>query len=338
MEPKIAAANALKNVLDAVPNEKILIICDKEKADVGTAFAEGALENGLWTRQVTLDPGPASNKKNIRTQTPDFLHEIVTSSRPDIFINLLRGPAQETPFRIMLIALETRRRIRLGHCPGITLDMLTDGALALTDNEYKEMQDKASKLMQTLIGTKTAYITNDLGTDLRLSTASRPFFTDTKLNWQTMKWMNLPVGEVLCGPVEDSLEGTLICDLAVGGTGLLKEPVVIKAKRGKAVLVSSGDVSALKTIKQALSTDEWSDRIGEFAFGLNPKARLCDEFLETEKLCNTAHIAFGHNTDFPGGQNTSQNHMDFLISRPTIEVEKESGDRVIIMKKGKYLV
>jgi aminopeptidase len=278
-------------------------------------------------------------KQNIRTGVPKYLHEIVTSSNADIFINLLRSNAKETPFRIKLIQLENRKVIRLGHCPGITVDMMTEGALALTDKQYQKMQQKAVDMLQKLHNAVSIHITNDLGTDLTMSVLLRPFFTDTKLNWKTMKWMNLPVGEVIAGPVEDSLEGKLVCDLAVGGIGKLKKPVIIEAKKGKAVSVRSKDASALKSIKEALATDKWSDHIGEFAMGLNPGARLSsNEFLEIEKLGDTAHIAFGNNTDFPGGRNHSANHMDFLISAPTVEVTRADGTKFKIMVKGKVKV
>jgi hypothetical protein len=338
MEPHIAALNALKNVLEILPNERVVIICDKEKADIGEAFARGCVMTGSWTRIIMLEPGPVTKKECIRHTVPEFLSEAVTGSNADVFINLMRGPSSETPFRIKLIKLENRGRIRLGHCPGITLDMMESGALALTDEEYKVMQNIAQDLMASLANTVGVHISNDIGTDLTMRTRGRPFFTDTKLDWKTYKWMNLPVGEVLCGPEEDSLEGTLVCDLAIGGVGRVKSNVTVKAKKGKAVSVESKDKIALKDIQQALATDKWSDHVGEFAFGLNPKARLVDEFLETEKLGSACHIAFGNNLDYPGGKNPSANHMDLLISKPTVEVTKEDGSKLLVMKKGKIVV
>ncbi|MDI6691121.1 MAG: hypothetical protein QME50_04525 [Candidatus Bathyarchaeota archaeon] len=40
--------------------------------------------------------------------------------------------------------------------------------------------------------------------------------------------------------------------------------------------------------------------MGEFAFGINKKARFVEEFLEAEKMFSTIHIAFGNNSDMPG--------------------------------------
>jgi len=80
-----------------------------------------------------------------------------------------------------------------------------------------------------------------------------------------------------------------------------------------------------------------SSRLGEFAFGLNPRARNVEEFVETEKLGGTVHIALGHNEDFPGGRNSGGNHMDFLMSAPTVTVTYEAGTKTV-MKEGKFAV
>ncbi|MFX1513476.1 MAG: leucyl aminopeptidase, partial [Promethearchaeota archaeon] len=82
----------------------------------------------------------------------------------------------------------------------------------------------------------------------------------------------------------------------------------------------------------------WANHIGEFAFGINNKARIHDEFVETEKI-KTVHIAVGNNLSFPGGcKNASANHLDFLVKNPSVEVTYADGKRLQIMKSGEYLV
>jgi len=126
LEASEAAKNALENVLEASSGERILIVCDGTKTEVGEAFATGALALDLWTRLAILE-----TSKEPRTEIPERLQEILTQ-KPDIYTNLLRGNREETPFRIKLIKTETHdHKARLGHCPGVTLTMLTEGALAL---------------------------------------------------------------------------------------------------------------------------------------------------------------------------------------------------------------
>jgi len=329
-----AAKNALENVLEAVAGESIFIVCDDEKLKVGKAFADGALALGLWTRMMILQ-----TTRKPRTKIPAQLFEVFTQQKPDLYINLMRGIREETPFRIKIIKMETRdRKSRLGHCPGVTFDMLTEGALALTPKEHKTMQSHAERLIQALNRTIEVEIRNPAGTNLTLSTEKRVFFTDTKLDWKTMKWMNLPTGEVIVAPVEDSLNGKLVCDMAIGGIGKLKTHVEVVAKNGKVEKLFSKDKNILRRVKDTFETDDWSDVVGEFAFGINPKARFVNEFLEAEKILGTIHVAFGANTDMPGGKNPSKNHMDLLISKPTVKVKKEDEKLITVLEKGHFKI
>jgi aminopeptidase len=328
-----ASKNALENVLEAVGGERILIVCDDEKTEIGEAFATGALALGLWTRLIIL-----RTSKKPRTEIPEHLQKVL-AQKPDIYINLLQGNREETPFRIKVIKTETYdHKARLGHCPGVTLDMLTEGALALTAEEHKHIQGHAEKLIRALEDTVTVEIRNPEGTKLTLSAKNRKFITDTKLDRKTMKWMNLPTGEVYVAPVEDSLNGKLVCNMAIGGIGKLRKPVEVTAKNGRVETVFSQDKHHLRRIEETFATDDWSDVVGEFAFGINPKARFVQEFLEAEKILGTVHVAFGANTDMPGGKNPSKNHMDLLISDPTVTITKEDGETVTMLEKGRFQV
>ena len=333
MDAWVAAKNALENVLEASNGERILVICDEQKKDIGKAFASGALALGLWTRLVILE-----QQTEPRTEIPEHLQEAL-AQKPQIYVNLLTGNREETPFRIKIIKTETSdHKSRLGHCPGVTLDMLTEGALALTAQDHKRLQNHAGKLMDALEGAVSVHVCSFSGTDLTLSVEGRSFFTDTKLDWELMKWMNLPTGEVIVAPVENLMNGKLVCDMAVGGIGKLRQPVEVVVKNGKVESVFSQDNEQLRRIKQTFATDDWADVVGEFAFGINPKARFVDEFLEAEKLLGTVHVAFGANTDMPGGKNPSKNHMDLMVSEPTVTVTKQDGKRVTVLHKGLFSI
>ena len=333
MEASEAAKNALQSVLEAKENESIVIFCDDVKAEIGKAFEKGAKDLKLHTKLVLLK----TSTKVFRTEVPKLLTKHLTTQRPDMYINIFTGTREETPFRIKLIQLETQNhKTRLGHCPGVTLDMLTQGALALTTNEHKQMQEFAESLMEKLKHAVKLEIKNPAGTNIVLSIKERPFITDTKLDWKTLKWMNLPTGEVYVAPVENSLEGKLVCDMAIGGIGPVNTPVTIRAEQGKVESVTSENAEILKIVQNSLHTDAMAKVVGEFAFGINPKARFTQEFLEAEKILGTIHIAFGQNIDMPEGKNNSANHMDFLISKPTVNIITENGSVTSLLVNGAF--
>ncbi|MDQ1279548.1 MAG: hypothetical protein QG670_810 [Thermoproteota archaeon] len=327
------ACNAFREVMDAYSGEKLLILCDDVRRDVGWIFAEAGLETGLNTRLITLKTNP----KEFRKKLPESLIEAIVQTKPDVAVNCLRGPAEETLFRIKLIHLETKdKTVRLGHGPGITLDMLTEGALALNTEEYQVMNTHSDEIIALTEGAKEIRITTPGGTDVRLSIERRGFFKD--MNITREKWGNLPTGEVAVGPIENSLEGILVCDMAIGGIGLLKKPVTIVCKEGKAQSVRGDDEGVVSKVKENLSIDQLASVVGEMAIGMNPKARVIKEFLETEKVYGTAHIAFGSNIDYPtGGKNNSANHMDFLMDKPTVVASFSNGREREIVATGRII-
>ncbi|MEM2118911.1 MAG: hypothetical protein QW840_02180, partial [Candidatus Bathyarchaeia archaeon] len=155
MEAWKAAKNALECVLEAKKGEKIVLFCDYEKKEIGEAFTNGALQLGLQTHLVPLKTEPNFFRKELPLQITRILE-----NPPEIYINILRGIREEAPFRITLIKEETKdRKARLGHCPGITLDMLTEGAMALEASEHRQMQKFAASLSQKLAKATTMEVT-----------------------------------------------------------------------------------------------------------------------------------------------------------------------------------
>jgi leucyl aminopeptidase (aminopeptidase T) len=124
--------------------------------------------------------------------------------------------------------------------------------------------------------------------------------------------------------------------MAIGGIDPLKTPVTLTVSKGKAQDSKCEDKQVLKRVRDSLNTDETSSIVGEFAFGINSKARFVEEFLEAEKLLGTIHIAFGHNSDMPGGKNPSKNHMDLLMSKPTVKVTNKNGSTFKVLVDGVF--
>jgi hypothetical protein len=323
VDPALAAQSCLRNVLEVKKKENLIIICDEGLKHLGQIFEAGALKLGLNCNLIALDD------TSIRTEAPQDFIDFLKETEVDIFINILRGMTEETPFRIGIVSTEVGRKVRLGHCPGLTKDMFTDGALAMSDEDYRIMNKLADDLLSLCRDIDRVKVTCPGGTDLEMEVKGREFFPDIRVDWKSMKWMNLPVGEVMVGPVETSLEGVLFCKHSIGGIGILKNPVRIEVSKGKAQSVS-GDADVVKRVEKALDTDDWSRNVGEFAMGVNHRARFVQEFLETEKIVGTSHLAFGANLDFPGGQNKSKNHMDFLITEPSVTIFGEKGPKQII--------
>lgn len=258
--------------------------------------------------------------------TPDDLRELMETLRPDLFFNQLRGYAEETPFRINLHNEENLHGAKVGHSPDITMDMIRYPMTA----DFREIKRNADSLKRRFKGAKTLRLTAPAGTDLVFSIVGRAFKDDLTIRPGRMG--NLPAGELWLAPVERSMNGTIVVDGSIGDVGQVRAPLTICVRDGKVFQLSSDDQELVTLVTGLLNVDEDASLAGEFGIGLNPKARLTGLLLEDEKAYGTLHIAFGQNTDMPGGRNNSMTHRDFLFKSPTIIIQ-ETGE--VIMKDGK---
>ncbi len=243
------------------------------------------------------------------------------------------------------------------HSPGITLDMALNGPLQC---DYRQMAQEAEKMLQELKNVKQIHVSAPGGTDIEVEVPPQiKFDTDCIITAPNIygkpgKFGNLPVGEVWSQrdetievtnkqtgktemqsyPVKHVANGTLVCDVAVGGfTGRIdrKKPLVAEFRDGVLVGVHSDD-SALDCIREDILGAEANyckpTVLEEFGIGLNDKARVTGNMLEDEKIRGTCHLAPGN----------IRCHVDMLIDKPTITCYYEDGAKKEIMTNGRLLL
>lgn len=316
------AVNALKVVLSLKSGENVLVVSDEKKNEIGKAFMDGAKQLGANVRNYVLP----EDKRPLK-EIPDELLKMIDDN--NIIINAFEGFPEETPFRIKLIKKEISTNARVGHAPGITNEMMTQGPMTA---DYEKVAENAYSLISKFKNAKKVHITAPGGTDITLDIKNRGFDSDVKIKHGTFG--NLPAGEIWCAPVENMANGIIVTDGSIGDVGQVKKPLRIEVNDGKIVSLESEDVSLVEKIKKLTSVDRMASVIGELGIGLNPNARITGNLLEDEKAGKTAHIAFGNNEEMPNGKNNSKTHRDFLFYKPTLKVTYKDGNEKIIIKDG----
>jgi len=324
---KEGALNALTAILGVDRKKTVLIVTDGPKLPVGLAFEAAAKELGAETFLYKLP------SRRPMTEVPPDLLELVRSYKPwardTVFINAFSAMAEETPIRIALIRKEEEVGGKVGHAPGITVDMMTEGPMNV---DYRAIAKAAFRLMKRFEGAKSVHITAPGGTDITLDIEGREFETDLEIKNGSMG--NLPAGEIWCAPLETAARGVLVADGSIGDLGAIKKPLKIVVIDGRIDDITGGTPALIKTLEPLLRIDAQASVIGELGIGLNPGARITGNLLEDEKAGRTAHIAFGNNTDMPGGKNGSKTHRDFLFHRPTFEVTYTDGSTEMVIEDG----
>lgn len=322
---KDAAAHALKELFEIDSDDKVLILNDIHSKTVAEAFRNACKKFDCDVKSFEIN-----ERNRPLKEPPDELLKMLTEK--SIVLNIIKAYAEEIPFRIKWIfKVEEIKNIKMGHMPGITEDMM----LRSVNVDYYKMRVLSDSLLGTLRKAVKIHITTEEGTNLILGVKDRPFTGEVGDGQREM--INLPCGEVYCGPLETEADGVVVFNASIGDIGLLKTPLKVFLEKGRITKFDSEDKNLINKINQLQNVDEDSMVIGELGIGVNPGAVITGNMLEDEKALGTAHIAFGNNEDFPGGgMNKSKIHRDYLFYRPTIEITYLDKSKRVIIKKGEF--
>jgi aminopeptidase len=164
--------------------------------------------------------------------------------------------------------------------------------------------------------------------------------TDLSFSVQGRKWFawegksNMPDGEIMTAPVEDSLNGEIFFDLPGVLSGRLIHDIRLRWKAGRLLEASSSTNQDF--LRAVLATDAGSGIVGEFAMGTNLAVnRFCKDILIDEKIGGTVHLAFGRSYPECGGLNSSAIHWDIvkdIRAEGLVEV-----DGTPVLRNGEFL-
>ncbi|NOG29898.1 aminopeptidase [Lysinibacillus fusiformis] len=300
------ALKVLKDHLNVQSSETFLILTDVQKQDLATIFYEAGL---TITANTMLMVMPLLEKSG---QEP--IHAVSSLlANADVSLCLTTHSLTHTAAR----KNACEKGGRVATMPGITWEMLEQGALHADAQEIEEMVEKYVQLLDKAAGIR---IVKD-GHELTFSVENRLGIRSTGVIRQAGEHGNIPSGESYIAPIETSANGEILVDGSIANIGVLKEPLLLKISNGRLVEAIGPEGPRLLE----LLGEENGRIIAEFGIGANKSAMLCGNVLEDEKVYGTIHIAFGSNVPF-GGANTADVHIDCVVKNPVVYFD---GERVI---------
>ncbi len=317
MTPLIKSAKtALSVCLGLKSNERLLIVTDSNKHTIGQAFFAAGLET---TEHVLLAEMPVAE---VNGQEPP----------QDISDLMLKYDVIVCPTTKSLTHTNARRKAcqtgaRVATMPNITEDIM----IRTLNADYQQIAERTKRIAAILDEGKTAHITTELGTDLRMPIEGIKAIASTGLLLEKGQGGNLPSGEAFLMPQEGTSEGILIADASVASIGKLSKPIKITIKEGFAVKMEGGrQADQLFTMLSRFGRDGLN--VAELGIGTNHAARITGIILEDEKVLGTAHVAFGNNISM-GGTYDVGIHIDCVITQPSIYIDDKP-----LMLQGKLVV
>jgi leucyl aminopeptidase (aminopeptidase T) len=322
------ARNAIRDCLRVKPEERVTIITDEVTQDIAAALQSEIEEVGAECAVFVLEnyaPRPL-------TGMPQVILDDLATSQVSIFASMTQYG--ELTSRIQMTAVVNKHRIRHGHMVNITREIMLEGMRA----NFLEVDKLSQRLVELARMTERVTCRTAAGTDYVAEISPRLNWLKTSGLITRDKWGNLPGGEIFTSPFNSN--GTFVVDGVVGDYlcqkyGDLKEtPLTIIVEENRIRHLECENKELLEEFRAYTSTDENSNRVGEFAVGTNTACtRIIGNILQDEKIPGI-HIAFGHPYAEHTGQTwLSKTHID-CVGR---EFDIWFDDRKV-MERGKFLI
>ncbi len=312
-----ASEIAIKVCMKVKKNEKILVITDEQKREIGYSLYTNALRLGYKSLLVEMKSGKVNGE-----EPPEEVAELMQK------FDVVFCPTAKSLTHTDARRAASAKGVRVATFPGITKDVMIRGLNA----DYKKIARLSIKLKKILEKGERVKIYSPAGTDLSFSILGRRAIASKGLFHLAGESGNLPTGETFLAPVEGTAKGVFVVDGSMAGLGLIKNTnIKINVRKGFAEEITGSKLAA-KLKKQLDSVGREARNIAEFGIGTNDSAKLSGVLLEDEKVMGTVHIALGNNISMGGSVNVPI-HLDGVIKKPTVYL-----DGKLLMQDGKLLI
>jgi leucyl aminopeptidase (aminopeptidase T) len=309
-----SAKIAIRNCALVKRGEKVLVIVDAPKREIGYALFSAAKEAGAEAVLIEITPG--------RFHGEEPSPEIAWLMKK---FDVILAPTSKSLSHTKARREASRSGARIATLP----DIWEETFLRALNADYRQIARRSQKLAEVISKAKSARVTTPSGTDLTIPLQGRRCKADTGILDRPGLFCNLPAGEAYIAPPEGKVEGVAVIDGAMSGVGILKKPIKIVFEKGYAVKISGGEEARrLRALLRSVG-DENAYNFAELGIGTNDKAKLCGSVLEDEKVMGTIHVALGDNKSM-GGRIEVPSHLDGMMMRPTLRVDDN-----VIMKQGR---
>ncbi|MFH1424744.1 MAG: hypothetical protein ABIG20_03620 [archaeon] len=330
------------------PKDIVLIYADKQNeivAKIAQEIANAAIDLTEDPDRVLLFIKPTSPPLNGEKRIP----------HKDVHDALVKPPGGKYPTKIFLITspesgvsytttISVKPAMQHKACfasmPMLLHRSFTE-PLDLAPMQMRDMKTRADKLYEILKKSRCMHITTPAGTDYFTTIDVKSVTKDLGEIYKAKNKMgNLPGGEVFFVPFEFSEHnnGTLVVD-AMLPRWEAKEPMKFTVCKGRIIRKES---DAPKLYWDDVKCDD-DLVIGEIGIGINPKAKVVETMLESEKAFETCHFAVGNNKELQG-RIIGGTHRDRLLLKPTITVYRnikkgmQRKNGTVLLENGKFKV
>jgi aminopeptidase len=322
------ARNAIRVCLRLKPEERITIITDETTRDIAAALQAEVEEVGSEHAVFVLE----NYETRPLTKMPQIILDDLAQSQVSIFC--AQSQRGELGSRMQMSDVVNKKRIRHAHMVNISRQIMLEGMRA----DFNAVDELSQRLVERARQAKRISCRTPSGTDFEAELSPKLKWLKTSGIITPDKWGNLPGGEIFTSPA--NTQGIFVVDGVVGDYlcqkygDLHDSPLTIEVADNRIVDLRCENKQLLEEFRAYTSTDENSNRVGEFAVGTNTACtHIIGNILQDEKIPGI-HIAFGHPyAEHTGADWFSKTHIDCVGRDFDIWFDGEQ-----VMEAGKFRV
>jgi aminopeptidase len=326
LEP--GARNAVQVCLAIRPGERVALIADQASGVVAASLFDALMAANAACDAILVEDVAS---RPMRQPPAEVLAALECADAGILCVQPQEG---ELSARMAIVAVVERRAIRYAHMIGVTPTIMQQGMRA----DYKLVDALSQRLCDRMRTASSLRVRTPAGTSFTASFDASLAWVKTSGLINTRYWSNLPAGEVFTTPA--TVDGTFVCDGTAGDYfgpkygDLQSTPLTLEMRNGRLVSATSRRADLADEFWAYCHTDEYSDRVGELAFGTNIALDgMIGVLLQDEKVPGV-HLAFGD----PYGSQTgapwkSRTHIDVLTRECDVWIDDEQ-----VIEGGRYLM
>src|SRR5213079_1143936 len=322
------ARNAIRVCLRLQCDERITIITDEATAEIAAALQAEVQDVGSEHSVFVVE----HHARRPLTYMPEIILDDLARSQVSIFC--AQTQTGELGARIQMTTVINNHRIRHGHMVNINRQIMREGMRA----DFCAVDALSQRLVERAREAQHITCRTPHGTEFQAELSPELKWLKTSGIITRDKWGNLPGGEIFTAPM--NTKGVFVVDGVVGDYlcerfgDLESNPLTIEVENNRIRSLRSENKDLRDEFRAYTSTDENSNRVGEFAIGTNTAfTHVIGHILQDEKIPGI-HIAFGHPyAEHTGANWVSKTHIDCVGRDFDIWFDGEQ-----VMKRGKFLV
>ena len=322
------ARNAIDVCLCVQPNERVTVITDAATREIAAALQQEIERVGSEYSLFVLEHHA---RRPLKFMPEPILEDLATSQ---VSIFAAQTQPNELGSRIQMTTVVNNYGIRHGHMVNINREIMLEGMRA----DFRAVDALSQRLIERARKAPRIKCKTPHGTDFEAELSPKLKWLKTSGIISKDKWGNLPGGEIFTSPMNTN--GVFIVDGVVGDYlcerygDLEDNPLTIEVENNRIVDLRSENKDLRDEFRAYTSTDENSNRVGEFAIGTNTACtHVIGHILQDEKIPGV-HIAFGHPyAEHTGAKWLSKTHIDCVGRDFDVWFNGEQ-----VMQRGKFLV